>query len=102
MRLIKLGKIALTILAVSSLFGCKTEDVPENTPYLLHDQGNGLCARYKLTDPVNVVYTFDKSAPCTDVNGGWAFPPGQLEAVLQYIRDQKKACDAAQNPPPTN
>lgn len=97
MKLRMLGRIASTIALVLSC-GCKQE-VPDNHPCLIDlskcaDLTSCQCFSYKLVDNQKIVYQFDRMAQLSEVDGGFAFPKGELESLLQYARDEKAACES--------
>lgn len=104
MSLRNLLLIALTTLVVISLSACK-EDMPDNAPYLMvpnpkdcpktDPSGPDLCLRLKLVDKANLTYGKDSCAPCSDIDGGFALRPGELEKILAWARSEIKACSAS-------
>jgi len=105
-------KIHLIILAISFIFISCKEEMPDNNPCLVDlktctaiDDGHGhitldlsscLCLSHVLVDRNKILYQKDHWIPLSEMRDGYCFPLGQLEKILQWAREEKKACDAKQ------
>jgi hypothetical protein len=91
-------QVSITILTSLLLTGCLTDQVPDNHPCHVDlakckDLAKCECYSYKMVDGNRVIYQFDRMVNITDLDGGWMFPKGELEKVLQWGRNEKAACD---------
>lgn len=91
MQLQKLLRILLIILITISILSC-SDNFPTITPYLNQPDAQGMCQKFKLTDPKTLTFQFDSMAPCSDLLGGFGVPKGQLEAALAWGRREIKNC----------
>jgi hypothetical protein len=75
--------VAIALTAVS----CK-EDMPIHHPSLVDLKENRVL-KHDLIDKENLKYKADAWLPLSYVDGGYCFPKGELEKVLDYIRNNK-------------
>lgn len=92
----KLARVALITLTASAALGAgpsSCSSVPSHSPYLL-DLARNRCIKYTLKDADKLIYQAQGEAPCSDLQGGFGFPAGQAEALIDYLRKEKAACSS--------
>ena len=88
-----MDKIIIIMIFPLLLCGMSScEKMPDHQPCLIHLSDN-TCAKYRLVDKQNLKYAFDSWQPMTYLDGGFGMPRGQLEKILDYVRNNQ--CDKA-------
>jgi hypothetical protein len=88
-------QVKILSIMISSFFligASSCDKMPEHNPSLLQLSENRVL-KHNLVDEKNLKYRADSFQPLSYVDGGYCFPAGQLEAVLDHIRNNR--CDKA-------
>jgi hypothetical protein len=85
--------IKILLLSIPFLIGASScEKMPDHQPCMVHLSDN-TCAKYRLVDKQNLKYAFDSWQPMSYLDGGFGMPKGQMEKLLDYVRNNQ--CDKA-------
>lgn len=86
------AKIALTAISFFILGASSCEKMPEHNPSILMLSENRVL-KHDLVDKENLKYREESFQPLSYVDGGYCFPAGQFEKVLDHIRNNR--CEKA-------